>query len=161
MANIEIIFNDPEKAMAIIFHMTNSHEIAVQTITDINKSMFKATSVVNKLDEFLEKINLLQIPKTMLENIEMARDARESFANTLSNSEAERVDYDNYIMEMYSLILEACTIGQQIAASIGNTDEYEIDHLIPNRESFFNEVYDLFQQLATQTKDEVKEYAIL
>jgi Icc-related predicted phosphoesterase len=161
MSSFETIFNDPEKAMAIIFHMTNSHEIAAQTITDIHKSIIKATDTVNQTHKFLDKLVWMEIPQNMLTNIEMARDARESFANTLSNSEAERVDYDNYMMEMYSLTLELCTIGQQVSAVIGNTDEFQIDHLIPNRESFFKEVYDLFTQLSFQSKDEVQEYANL
>jgi Icc-related predicted phosphoesterase len=161
MSNIESIFNDPEKAMAIIFHMTNSHEIAAQTITDLHKSIIKATDTVNQTHKFLDKLVWMEIPQNMLANIEMARDARESFANLLSNLEAERVDYDNYMMEIYSLTLELCTIGQQVSAVIGNTDEFQIDHLIPNRESFFKEVYDLFTELSFQSKDEVQEYANL
>jgi Icc-related predicted phosphoesterase len=161
MSNIESIFNDPEKAMAIIFHMTNSHEIAAQTITDLHKSIIKATDTVKQTHKFLDKLVFMEIPQNMLANIEMARDARESFANLLSNLEAERVDYDNYMMEMYSLTLELCTIGQQVSAVIGNTDEFEIDHLIPNRKSFFKEVYDLFTELSFQSKDEVQEYASL
>jgi Icc-related predicted phosphoesterase len=161
MANIESIFNDPEKAMAIIFHMTNSHEIAAQTITDIHKGIIQATDIVKQTYKFLDKLVFMEIPQNMLTNIEMARDARESFANLLSNLEAERVDYDNYMMEMYSLTLELCTIGQQVSAVIGNTDEFGIDDIIPNRESFFKEVYNLFTELSFQSKDEVQQYASL
>lgn len=161
MSNFETIFNNPEKAMAIIMHMTNSHEIAAQTITDIHKGILKVTDIVNETSNFLEKLNFLQIPQSMLNNLEQANNARESFADTLSKSEAERADYDKYIMEIYSLTLELCTIGQQVTASIGNNNEFGIDDLMPNRESFFKEVYDLFTELSLQTRDVVKEYAIL
>lgn len=161
MANIESIFDNPEKAMAIILHMTNSHEVAAQTITDVNKGILVAMQYANQTEKYMEKLNFLQVPQSMLENIQNILDIRESFGQTLSEFKAERADYDNYIMEVYSSILELCTIGQQIAASMANTDEYDIDDLIPNRESFFKEVYDLFHELATQTKDQVKEYANL
>jgi hypothetical protein len=161
MSNFETIFNNPEKAMAIIFHMTNSHEIAAQTITDIHKGILKVTDIVDQTSNFLEKLNFLEIPKAMLNNLEQANNARESFADVLSKFEAERADYDNYMMEIYSLTLDLCTIGQQITAAFGNTDEFGIDNLMPNRESFFKEVYDLFTELSFQSRDVVKEYAIL
>jgi hypothetical protein len=116
MSNFETIFNNPEKAMAIIFHMTSSHEIAAQTVTDIHKGILKATEIVNQTSNFLEKLNFMQIPQTMLKNLEKANNARDSFANVLENLKAERVDYDKYIMEIYSLTLELCIIGQQITA---------------------------------------------
>jgi hypothetical protein len=161
MSSFETIFNNPEKAMAIIFHMTSSHEIAAQTITDIHKGILKATEIVNQTSNFLEKLNFMKIPQSMIENLEKANNARDSFANILENLKAERIDYDKYIMEIYSLTLELCTIGQQITAVIGNTDEFGIDHLFPNRESFFKEIYDLFTELSFQSKDVVQEYASL
>ena len=61
MSSFETIFNNPEKAMAIIFHMTSSHEIAAQTITDIHKGILKATEIVNQTSNFLEKLNWMKM----------------------------------------------------------------------------------------------------
>ena len=162
MSSIETIFNNPDKAMAILVHMSKSHEIAVETITEIHKVVLMAVDIVNEQRNFLEKINELNIPQEMLDNVQNAIEVREQFANFLLSGNAERINYDKYMMNIYSFVLEACSIGQRFAALMGNSnDQFNVRDHILNFDTIFKEIYDMFHELAEQSREQIKEYANL
>lgn len=162
MPDMTTLFNNPDKAMAILMHLSKSHEVAVLTITELNKELFKATSIANQERNFLEKLNEINIPQSMLDNVEAAIDARENFAKFLLSGNAKRVDYDSYMMEMYSFVIDACAIGQQLVSLMGNSnDQFNVRDIIADFDTIFKHVYDLFQQLLVLSVEQVKEYASL
>lgn len=161
MSNVENLFNNPTKALAIIAHLSSNHEVVATTITELHKQLIDATSIANELDNFLNKLNEMQIPTTMLNNLQVAITERQKMQNLLNNNEVNRVDLDLYIMQVFSLVDELCSIGQQVVALVGNNDEFNLEHIVVDYHTVFITLYNLFHEVALHTSELVKEYGSL
>lgn len=161
MSNIESLFNNPTKALSIIAHMSSNHEIVATTITELHKQLIDATSIANELDNFLKKLNEMQIPTSMLNNLQAAITERQKMQNLLDNDSVNRVDLDLYIMQVFSLVDELCSIGQQVVTLVGKNDDFNLQHIVIDYDTVFITLYNLFHEVALTTSELVKEYGSL
>jgi len=161
MSPIENLFNEPTKALAIIAHLSKNHEIVATTITELHMQLINATSTANQLDNFLQKLNDMQIPKNMFNNLEAAISERQKMENLLDNNEISRADLDLYIMETFSLTDDLCSIGQQFVTLVGKNDQFNLQNIVVNFDTIFVKLYNLFHEVALTTFELVKEYGSL
>jgi hypothetical protein len=107
-------------------------------------SQFTASILQNegKYNAFAEKMNEAEISIKIFNNIDSQINIRESFSNELENGELTRYDFDLFVMNLFSNILEIDTLNQSAVDLVNENFAFEVT---PHFEA--NEMDDFFKIL--------------
>jgi hypothetical protein len=153
------IFNNPEKAMAIVSHFANTHEMVVESITEMCKE-----SIIHLLpvfDEFMDNLGELSIPSRMLNNVENVEFIRNAMNNLIEKGNASRYDYDLFVMNMLDSIRDVISIGIDQANLVFKTYAFQMSETVDNVDLIREEFISLFDKVTNKMLRLTKEYASL
>ena len=159
MKNPEPIFNNSEKAMAIVSHFANTHEMVVESITDMCKE-----SIIHLLpvfDEFMDNLAELSIPIRMLNNVENVEFVRNAMNDLIEKGNASRYDYDLFVMNMLDSIRDVVSIGIDQTNLVFKTYAFQMSETVDNVDLIREEFISLFDRVTNKMLRLTKEYASL
>lgn len=153
------IFNNTEKAMAILSHYATTHEMVVQSITDMCKeSMIKLLPV---FDDFIHHIGELSIADRMINNLEKVELIRNTMSDLIEQGNDSRYDYDLFAMNMLDSIRDVVSIGIDQTNLIFKTFAFQMSESVDNVDLIGEEFLDLFYKVTNKMLHLTKEYASL
>jgi hypothetical protein len=159
MSDKDTMFNNPEKAFAIIMHLGQAHEVIVESIADMCKSSL--IPLLPVIDNFMSDLDALSIPEKMMDNITNTNEIRENLANVIESGNDSRYHYDLYVMEITDSIRNLISIGLQQTNLIFNDYSIELSNTVEDVEQTGDEFRELLSTALNQAIDLSKQYAHL
>jgi hypothetical protein len=153
------IFNNPEKAMAILSHFASTHEMVVDSITEMCKESILRLLPV--FDDFMSNLGELSIPDRMLNNVEKVEIIRNAMSDLIEEGNDSRYDYDLFAMNMFDSIRDVVSIGIDQANLIFKTFAFQMSETVEDVDLVREEFLDLFHKVNNKILRLTKEYASL
>jgi hypothetical protein len=153
------IFNNQEKAMAIVNHFADTHEMVVESITEMCKE-----SIIHLLpvfDDFMDNLGELSIPSRMLNNVENVEFIRNAMNNLIEEGNVSRYDYDLFVMNMLDSIRDVVSIGIDQANLVFKTYAFQMSETVDNVDLIREEFITLFDKVTNKMLHLTKAYASL
>jgi hypothetical protein len=153
------IFNNPEKAMAILTHYAETHEMVVESITDMCKESF--IRLLPVFDDFMAYLGDLSIPDRMMNNCDQVEFIRNTMSDLIEQGNATRYDYDLFAMNMLDSIRDVISIGIDQTNLIFKTFAFQMSETTPNVEDIREQFIELFDKVTNKMLHLTKAYASL
>jgi len=159
MSKENSIFNNPEKAMAILTHYAETHEMVVESITDMCKESF--IRLLPVFDDFMAYLGDLSIPDRMMNNCDQVEFIRNTMSDLIEQGNATRYDYDLFAMNMLDSIRDVISIGIDQTNLIFKTFAFQMSETTPNVEDIREQFIELFDKVTNKMLHLTKAYASL